>query len=268
MRTDRPTSATPTGADEPPGPGRVAPVWALVPAYQEGDRVASVVAGALRHVPVLVVDDGSTDDTATRAETAGATVLRQRPNQGKGEAVRAGFRWALQQGLEAVVILDADGQHDPSELPSFLRAFTDRGADLVIGRRDFGRMPLVRRISNTIGGWAFSWAVGRPIPDNQSGYRLLSRRLIERLVDAQESGFEFDVEMITICIRAGYRLDWVPIRTIYAGEGSHIRPLAHLRGFLRVVRRARREVREPLGPPAATGGRGDDRDVPAAGEEA
>lgn len=220
-------------------------IWALVPAYQEGERVAAVVAGALLHVPVLVVDDGSSDDTADRAEAAGAIVLRQRPNQGKGAAVRAGFRWALEEGLEAVVILDADGQHDPAELPTFLRAFAERRADLVIGRRDFSRMPLVRRISNTVGRWAFSWAVGRSVPDNQSGYRLLSRRLMERLVDAEESGFEFDVEMITVCIRSGFRLDWVPIRTIYAGEGSHIRPVEHLRGFVRVVRRARREVREP-----------------------
>ncbi len=204
------------------------------------------MAGAIEHLPVLVVDDGSSDDTAERAQAAGATVIRQRPNQGKGAAVRAGFRWALDHGLDAIVILDADGQHDPAELAAFLRAYAERRGDLIIGRRDFAGMPAIRRLSNTVGGWVFSWAVGRSIPDNQSGYRLLSRRLMQHLVDAEETGFEFDVEMITVCIRAGYRLDWVPIQTIYAGEGSHIRPIQHLRGFVRVVRRARRDVRRPL----------------------
>jgi len=221
-------------------------VFALVPAYQEGPRVAAVVEAAAVHLPVLVVDDGSSDDTAEQAERAGATVLRQRPNQGKGAAIRAGFQWAIDHGVEAVVILDADGQHDPAELPRFLRAFTERRGDLVIGRRDFRRMPPIRRLSNTIGGWAFSWAVGQSIPDNQSGYRLVSRRLMERLMDGHETGFEFDVEMITTCIRSDFRLDWVPIRTIYAGEPSHIRPLDHVRGFARVVRKARRDVRTPL----------------------
>jgi glycosyltransferase involved in cell wall biosynthesis len=231
--------------DAPPEPV-APPVIALVPAYQEGARVAGVVTAAAVHLPVLVVDDGSNDDTAEQAEAAGATVLRQRPNQGKGAAIRAGFRWAIERGVEAAVILDADGQHDPAELPRFLRAFAERRGELIVGRRDFRRMPPIRRLSNTGGGWVFSWAVGRSIADNQSGYRLVSRRLMERLVDGHETGFEFDVEMITTCIRSDFRLDWVPIRTIYADEGSHIRPLTHVRGFTRVVRKARRDIRTPL----------------------
>jgi glycosyltransferase involved in cell wall biosynthesis len=218
-------------------------VLALIPAYEEGPRVANVVLGATAHVPVLVVDDGSTDDTAARAETAGATVLVLRPNQGKGAALRAGLRWSLEHGFEAVVTRDADGQHEPAEIQSFLEARERSGADLIIGRRDFSQMPPVRRLSNRLGGIALSWAAGRDIPDNQSGYRLLSRRLIEAVVDSTESGFEFEIEMITTCIRAGYRLDWVPIRTIYAGEPSHIRPWPHFTSFVRMVRSTRRAVR-------------------------
>jgi hypothetical protein len=108
-------------------------------------------------------------------------------------------------------------------------------------------MPPLRRLSNELGGRAFSWAVGRPIPDNQSGYRLVSRRIMEATLDSDEGGFEFEVEMITTCIRLGGVIAWVPIRTIYAGEPSHIRPLAHLRSFIRIVRRARRDMRTPLG---------------------
>jgi glycosyltransferase involved in cell wall biosynthesis len=221
-------------------------ILALIPAYNEAPRVGAVVAGALAHLPTLVVDDGSTDDTAATAESAGATVIRQRPNQGKGAALRAGFRWALDEAFDAVLTLDGDGQHDPAEIPLFLTARRRTNPDLVIGRRDFGRMPPIRQLSNRIGGLAFSWAVGRRIPDNQSGYRLLSRRLMEAMLESRESGFAFEVEMITTAIRAGWTIDWVPIRTIYAGEPSHIDPWRHFTSFVRMVRKARATVRQPL----------------------
>jgi glycosyltransferase involved in cell wall biosynthesis len=217
-------------------------VLALIPAYNEADRVAEVVLGARAHLPVLVVDDGSTDDTATRAAGAGATVLRQMPNQGKGAALRAGFRRALDEGYEAVLTLDADGQHDPAEIPKFLHAHAARGADLIIGARDFRRIPLVRRVANTLGRWSLSWALGQPVRDNQSGYRLISRRLLAATLDSRESGFEFEVEMIVTCVQEGWALDWVTIRTIYAGEKSHINPWHHFVNFSRVVWQTRRRM--------------------------
>jgi glycosyltransferase involved in cell wall biosynthesis len=228
-------------------------IVALIPGYNEAPRIGAVVEAALGHLPVLVVDDGSTDGTADRARAAGATVLEQRPNQGKGAALRAGFRQALADGADAIVTLDADGQHDPGEIPRFLEAWTPAPADqaprpdLVIGRRNFRAMPAVRRLSNEVGRIAFSWAVGRDIADNQSGYRLVSRRLAEATLASDELGFAFEVEQITTCIRLGGTIGWVPIRTIYAGAPSHIRPVAHLREFIRIVRRARRDVRAPLG---------------------
>lgn len=218
-------------------------VVALVPGYQEGPRIAAVVAGAARHLPVIVIDDGSTDDTAAQAESVGARVIRQVPNQGKGAALRAGFRRALDEGADAVVTLDADGQHDPAEIPAFVEAYQGGHRELVVGRRDFRAMPPVRRLSNTLGGLLFSAAVGRRIPDNQSGYRLIGRRLMTELLDSHESGFAFEVEMIARAIALDLPIGWVPIRTIYAGEPSHIRPVAHLTGFLRAALDARRIVR-------------------------
>ena len=100
-----------------------------------------------------------------------------------------------------------------------------------------------RRLANSLGGRAFSWAVGRDIPDNQSGYRLIDRRLMAALLASSKTGFTFEVEMITTCIRGGWPMAWVPIRTIYAGEPSHIRPWAHFTSFVRMVRQARRDVR-------------------------
>jgi glycosyltransferase involved in cell wall biosynthesis len=213
---------------------------ALIPAYNESARVAEVVRGVAAYLPPLVVDDGSSDDTAARAEAAGATVLRQLPNQGKGAALRAGFRRALADGCDAVVTLDADGQHDPAEIPKFLELFAARQADLIIGQRRLRWMPPIRRLANWLGRKTFSWAIGRPVPDNQSGYRLVSRRLMVALDSAEETGFEFELEMIVTCVRQGLTLDWVPIRTIYTGEGSHIDSATHLKNFLRVVGQTRR----------------------------
>jgi glycosyltransferase involved in cell wall biosynthesis len=219
------------------------PIVALIPGYNEGPRIGAVVAAALAHLPVVVVDDGSTDDTAAQAEAAGATVIRQLPNQGKGAALREGFRHALDAGVEAVVTLDADGQHDPKEIPRFLEAFAGSNAALIVGQRNFWQMPPVRRLSNTVGGLLLSAAVGRPIPDNQSGYRLADRRLMSALLESKQDGFAFEVEMIARCIALKLPLAWVPIRTIYAGEPSHIRPVGHVRSFLRAARDARRIVR-------------------------
>ncbi|GAP07578.1 MAG TPA: glycosyltransferase family 2 protein [Anaerolinea thermolimosa] len=218
-------------------------ILAIIPAYNEASRIAPVIHAALKHLPVLVVDDGSSDGTAQVAEEAGATVVRQTPNQGKGAALKAGFRYALEHGFEAMLTLDADGQHDPAEIPLFLDAYAQSQADLIIGARDFSQMPFSRRLANTLGRVLFSRAVGQPVRDNQSGYRLVSRRMAEAALESPVGGFEFEVEMIVLCLRQGYRLGWVPIRTIYAGENSHISPLQHVRRFIQMVHRARRIIR-------------------------
>jgi glycosyltransferase involved in cell wall biosynthesis len=230
-------------------------VLALIPAYNEAEHIARVVKSARVHLPVLVVDDGSGDDTAQRAEAAGASVLRQSPNQGKGAALRAGFRRAMAEGYDAVLTLDADGQHDPAEMPAFVKSCSATQADLIVGQRDFRKMPWARRLANTLGRWLFSWAMGRPIADNQSGFRLLSRRLMEAVLDSGESGFEFEVDMIAVCVERGWTIEWVPIRTIYAGEKSHIRPGAHTLNFVRVVwqLRQRRKKQEADCPPQEVG---------------
>jgi glycosyltransferase involved in cell wall biosynthesis len=230
-------------------------VLALLPAHDEAPRIAAVVRGAAVHLPVLVVDDGSSDDTAAVAREAGAEVLQQRPNAGKGAALRAGFRRALDARFDGALTLDGDGQHDPAEIPAFLAAFAPQppGArpDLVVGRRDFSHMPPARRLANSIGGRTFSWAVGTHVPDNQSGYRLVGRRLMEASLASAEGGFEFEVEMLATCIARGWPVAWVPIRTIYTGGPSHIRPAAHVRHFFRAVAAARRTVREARRGPTA-----------------
>jgi len=217
-------------------------VLALIPAYNEAPRVAAVVRGALLHLPVLVVDDGSRDETVAEAEQAGGEVLRQIPNQGKGVALRTGFRAALDMGYDYVLTLDADGQHDPTEIPAFLQTINS-APDLVIGARNFRQMPPVRRIGNTIGRGLFSWAIGARIEDNQSGYRLISRRLMQSVLTSREQGFEFEVEMIMVCVRSRFKLAWVPIQTIYRERKSHIKPVHHAIQFFRMVWQTRKAMR-------------------------
>lgn len=213
----------------------------MIPAYNEAERVRAVIENARTFLPTVVVDDGSSDDTVRVAESAGAIVVRQVPNQGKGAALKEGFSWALRQPeCTAVITVDADGQHDPAEIPKFLHTHKANSSDLIIGYRNFSEMPFTRRFANTIGRISLSRAMGQRILDNQSGYRLISRRLMQATLESDEAGFEFEVDMLVLCIRRGYKLDWVPIRTIYAGEGSHIKPVQHVKNFFRVVRKTRR----------------------------
>ncbi len=192
----------------------------------------------MQYVPVLVVDDGSSDDTAQQAEQAGAQVTRHERNRGKGAALQTGFAWALAHGDEAVLTLDADGQHDPHEIPAFLAAFERGEGDLIIGRRTFSRMPTVRAWANATGSRLLSLAFGYPILDNQSGYRLHSRRLLENVDLRHTARFDAEVEILVQAVVKGFRIGWVPIRTIYADEVSHINPVLDTVRFLRVLWRA------------------------------
>jgi glycosyltransferase involved in cell wall biosynthesis len=223
-------------------------VLVIIPAHNEGGRIGSVVSAvAAQGLPVLAVDDGSTDGTGEEASAAGAQVLRLQPNRGKGAALKAGFRQALgpaeDAGWLALLTLDGDGQHDPAEIPAFLEAWRRTGADLVVGMRDYRDMPPIRWFTNSVSRLLFSRAVGERIPDNQSGYRLHSRRIVEAALASEEQGFAFEVEEIAICVGRGYRLAWVPIKTIYGTEKSDIKPWTHFRSFMRVTRRARARVK-------------------------
>jgi len=216
----------------------------LIPAYNESQRIKAVIEGSKKYFPVLVVDDGSTDDTSLVAKQAGAEVIRQEPNQGKGAALLKGFKWGVERGYDAIITLDADGQHDPDEIPLFVKDYAENHNDLIIGKRDFSKMPFPRNITNRIGTWSFSDAMQQSIPDNQSGYRLHSKRLLQEALESKEHGFEFEVEIILRCALKGYKISWIPIKTIYNQvQNSKISPLKHVWHFYRVVWQTRKIVR-------------------------
>jgi glycosyltransferase involved in cell wall biosynthesis len=213
-------------------------IIALIPAWNEGARIAAVLDEVQAYLPVVVVDDGSQDKTAVIAETTGATVIRHDLNQGKGAALSTGFEWARRHGYRAVITLDADGQHDPADIPRFLAAFAQGGGGLIIGRRDFSQMPFPRNVVNPIGSWLLSRALQTQIHDNQSGYRLYESQFLGEL-DLTSPGFEMEVEIIIKAVCLDLPIGWVNIRTVYKSDKvSYFDPVKDTARFLRTVWRA------------------------------
>lgn len=201
---------------------------ALIPAWQAAGTVGAVVEETAKIVSnVLVVDDGSTDDTAGAAKAAGARVLRLPTHRGKGAALRAGFERALSLGCEAVVTLDADGQHEPAEIARLLECWRRTSAALVIGSRahlEEGMSPR-RRFGNRFARRALSFFSGVALSDAQSGFRLYDAALL-RAVRLRGEGYEMESEVIVRAARAGLIVACTPVRMRrVAGEGtSHFRP--------------------------------------------
>ena len=210
-------------------------VLVLIPAWNEGKRIGPVVTAAVNQLPVLVVDDGSSDDTGERAAEAGATVVRHAENLGKGHALVTGFKWGMEKGYDAILSLDADGQHDPVEIPKFLAAYQSDQGDLLIGRRNFGEMPFKNRFGNSVGSFLLTKVLGQRIYDNQSGYRLHTRNLLESL-DLKTGGFELEVEVVIQTVCKGLRIGWVDIRTIYGiNKVSYFHPIHDSLRFIGMI---------------------------------
>jgi len=216
-----------------------------IPAYQAGPWVGEVVRAACVQLPmVLVIDDGSDDDTGTRARQAGARLLRLPRNQGKGHALRLAFDELFGQGFEAVITLDADGQHRADQIPLLLDTWERTSAHLVLGTRDHlytGMSPL-RRFSNTLSSRLISAVAGRSMNDIQTGFRLYTRRLIDA-VGFPEARFQAESAVVVRTLRRGFELATVPIQLarVDGRSSSHYRPLVDSLRIAGAVARARFE---------------------------
>lgn len=197
---------------------------ALVPAYQAEATVGGVVAGVRRSVErVVAIDDGSTDATGDAARRAGAEVMRLPANGGKGTALRAGLERVLATDATHVAFIDADGQHDPGDLPALLAAARS-GEPFVIGSRmaDPDAIPGYRYRTNEIGSRVLSRMTGLAIEDAQSGYRVIAADLLRRLT-LTARGYIIETEILLKSAPHIERFCEVPVRAIYGGP-SHYRP--------------------------------------------
>jgi glycosyltransferase involved in cell wall biosynthesis len=193
-------------------------IVACIPAYNEELTIAKVVLRARRHVDrVIVCDDGSSDMTAEIAEACGAEVIRHERNMGKGAAIQSLFRRAREVGADIMVTLDADGQHDPDEIPVLVNTMIEMGADVVIGSRFLNRetvnkIPAYRRVGNMILNVVTSVS---DVMDTQSGFRAYSRRAVES-IQPTEMGFAVDSEILYKASELGLKIVEVPIGVEYS----------------------------------------------------
>jgi glycosyltransferase involved in cell wall biosynthesis len=196
---------------------------AVIPAYQAERTIEAVVMGvrATGTSAVYVVDDGSRDATTSLAERAGAKVLRHAQNRGKGAALWTGFAQALKDGARAVLTLDADGQHDPAEIPRLLSAHREHPESLIIGARSLREevMPGRSRVGNRTSTFFLSLFSGRRISDSQSGFRIYPRSLLTR-IEPTARRFDAETELLLAAVTHGYPIEEVIVQTIYQQHGA------------------------------------------------
>jgi len=213
------------------------PYCVIIPAFNAAETIGPLVkAIRAQRFDVVVVDDGSRDGTARIASEQGAVVISHLRNVGKGLALRAGFRYALQHAYRGVVTMDSDGQHDPGVLGRFIDAAERLDARLVIGNRmqEQTAMPFARRWANVVMSRIISRLARQPVPDSQCGFRFIRADLLQAAPLASRR-FDIETELVLEAARRGSTVVSVPIPTIYGNHRSHIQPVRDGVRFIGVV---------------------------------
>jgi len=216
---------------------------AVIPAYQDEKHIGDIVRRVRQRLDhVLVIDDGSNDQTAQRAREAGAEVIVHDQNRGKGDAIKTGLGHWLDREVTWVSLLDSDGQHLPEEIDRFIAAAASATQpSFFIGNRmsDVAAMPFIRRVVNCYMSRRISRLCGQKIPDTQCGFRMLDRQLIPELLGGGDR-YDYETEVLIIASRKGYRIESVPITTVYSDQVSKIRPVRDALCFFKLMRRYRK----------------------------
>ncbi len=212
----------------------------LIPAFNAAKTIGEVVRRAKAEgLAIIVVDDGSTDETAAVAVEQGALVISHLRNQGKGCALRTGFMHALRSRFEGVVTLDSDGQYDPSEIQQLIAAGERQHAGLVLGNRMLNGtpMPRARRWINALMSLLVSMRIRQRIPDSQCGFRFIRKEVLDT-IPLRARRFEAETELVVWAAARRWKIISVPVRSIYQRHASHIRPVRDALRFLGVLIRS------------------------------
>jgi glycosyltransferase involved in cell wall biosynthesis len=213
----------------------------LIPAFNAGKTLYKLLT-ELKSLPaapleIFVVDDGSTDNTRQIALEMGVYIYRFPENKGKGEALKKGFELFMKQSqAECLVCMDADLQHEPRYIQTFLKKKETSGSSVIIGKRDFSlkTMPFLRYLSNRITSFVISKLSGRKVYDSQSGFRLIPKEVLSKIT-LKESGFQLESEFILRCAEANINIDHIDIPAIYNNNGSNIKNIKDTLKFIRFI---------------------------------
>lgn len=212
-------------------------VCLLLPAYNEAKTIDRIIREASEFVhDILVIDDGSIDQTTQIAEKAGGKVITHRTNLGKGMALRTGFDYISQKDYDLIATMDSDGQHQPSDLPRFIDHFKNNQSDILIGARIHNRfeMPQHRRLNNWLVSSVGSALCGQKVKDFQSGFRLIRTEVIKS-IELHTERYETESELLIKAGRIGFKIQSIPINTIYNAEVSNIKPLREMWLFTKLL---------------------------------
>lgn len=212
-------------------------IFIVIPTYNESKAIGHIVSQLCqRGFRVIVVDDGSKDRTIVEANKSGAELIVHAKNTGKGRCIREGLEHALENNCEAVIMMDGDGQHSLSDIDKFIDEYKKSGADLVLGNRlhDPKKMPFIRRCTNLCMSFVISLLITERVDDSQCGYRLISRKGIEKMKLNTEK-YEIESEMLMEAKRRGLKMSSVNIDSVYEGETSRINPFLDTVRFVKFL---------------------------------
>lgn len=209
----------------------------IIPTLNEEENIGGLVSELrAKELDVLVIDDGSEDKTSEAAENAGAKVIRNARNLGKGASLKIGFDNALSGSFDAVITMDGDGQHCANDIDKFIGEAEKNGAEIIIGNRmsDASAMPPLRYMTNKLMSWGISGLTGQRIPDSQCGFRLFIPGVLKN-VKLGTSKYETESEILIRASKMGYRIRSIPIKTLYFNRKSQINPFVDTLRFFRFL---------------------------------
>jgi glycosyltransferase involved in cell wall biosynthesis len=209
----------------------------IIPTYNESKAIAGLISQITKlGLKAIIIDDGSLDNTVEIVALSGAEVLQNKSNLGKGASLIKGYNFAIAQGFDTVISMDGDGQHSCSDIPAFIHKAETSQSTVIVGNRMFmtKEMPVLRVITNRLMSALISLIVKQHIPDTQCGFRLVKKEVLAQM-NLSTSKYETESEVLIRAARLGFKIESIPVKTIYTGQKSQINPLFDSLRFLRFM---------------------------------